>query len=85
MNKALIAVSAILVSVSLSQSAVAETLDIAALKAASADYQLGHSERVQPRRSALFAIILDQLSQGATLASLDTSTPDRDGLNASES
>lgn len=85
MNKALIAVSAILVSVSLSQSAVAETLDIAALKAASADYQLGHSERVQPRRSALFAIILDQLAQRATLASLEAATPEQDSLSTSES
>jgi len=85
MNKALIAVSATLISASLSQSAAAETLDIAALKASSADYQLDHSDRAQPRRSALFAAILDQLAHRATLASLETATPKQDSLSTSES
>lgn len=88
MNKALLASSTLLVSALLSQSAVAgtvKTLDKEALIASSADYQLEYTERAKPRRSALFAMILDQMAQRATLAKLDSAATDKDASTISES
>ena len=42
------------------------------LAAIAQDYQLEFSEQAQPRRSALFAHILDSLTQRSTMATVDT-------------
>lgn len=88
MNKTLFVSSAILVSAISSQAAFAaqpETLNKAALKASSQDYVLNYTETVQPRRSALFAMLLDQLANRATLAKLDAASDDNEAILASES
>lgn len=75
-NKTLLVSSAVLASAIFSQGAFAETLSKESLINSSQGYTLDYSEQAQPRRSALFAMLLDQLANRATLAKLESSTND---------
>ena len=75
MNKTLLASSAILSMTLFCQAAFADNAkqiskeDLAAI---AQDYLLEYSEQAQPRRSALFAHILDTLTQQSTMAKVDS-------------
>lgn len=74
MKKVLLASSAILTLSIFSQAALADNtqqLSKEELAAAQQDYVLEYNPQAQPRRSALFAHILDSLSQNSTMASAD--------------
>ena len=74
MNKTLFASSAVLGMALFCQAAFADNAkqiskeDLAAI---AQDYVLEYTEQAQPRRSALFAHILDSLTQSSTMAAAD--------------
>ena len=74
MNKTIFASSAILGMTLFCQAAFADSTkqitkeDLAAL---AQDYVLEYNEQAKPRRSALFAHILDSLTQSSTMAAAD--------------
>ena len=72
MNKTLSITSALFVATLSGQAAFAESappLTKDTVQSATQDYLLSYNEQAQPRRSALFAQILDSMSQNSTLAS----------------
>ena len=75
MNKTLLASSAILSLTLFCQAAFADNskqISKEDLAAIAQDYLLEYSEQAQPRRSALFAHILDTLTQQSTMAKVDS-------------
>lgn len=76
MNKTLFASSAVLGMTLFCQAAFADNtkqITKEELAAIAQDYVLEYTEQAQPRRSALFAHILDSLTQSSTMASVDAS------------
>lgn len=75
MNKQLFASTAILSLTLFCQAAFADSAqqvtkeDLASIQQ---DYLLEYTEKAQPRRSALFAHILDSLTKSSTMAKVDT-------------
>lgn len=72
MNKSLFASAAIFISITFSPSAFAEStseMTTEAVIASSQDYITSYTETAQPRRSALFALILDNAVNQSTMAS----------------
>lgn len=74
MNKTLFASSAIISLTLLCQTAFADSakeISKEAITATQQEYLLEYTEQAQPRRSALFAHILDSLLQSSTVAKTD--------------
>lgn len=79
MNKKLFASSAILSLTLFCQAAFANSATEITNEEITAtqqqEYLLEYTEQAQPRRSALFAQILDSLTQSPTIAKVDTAVP----------